>query len=97
MEYLENMEKHIKTIYKELLDEANSNKRLREQVTDKNTKIDDLADQVKQKADILSVFRRANELFEYVSFIVECSFQLLPIRMFSISSEIQTLKPGRIH
>lgn len=66
VEYLENMEKHIKTIYKELLDEANSNKRLREQIKDKNEKVDELADQIKEKADILSVFRRANELFEYV-------------------------------
>jgi len=59
------MEKHIKTIYKELLDEANSNKRLREQLLDKKTKITDLGEQSRVKSDILSVFRRANELFEY--------------------------------
>ncbi len=66
VEHLENMEKHIKTIYKELLDEANSNKGLREQLSDKSSKIRDLGDQSKQKADILSIFRRATELFEYV-------------------------------
>jgi len=65
VEHLENMEKHIKTIYKELLDEANSNKRLREQLLDKKTKISDLGEQSRVKSDILAVFRRANELFEY--------------------------------
>ncbi len=65
VEHLENMEKHIKTIYKELLDEANSNKRLREQLLDKKGKITDLGEQSRLKSDILSVFRRANELFEY--------------------------------
>jgi hypothetical protein len=65
VEHLENMEKHIKTIYKELLDEANSNKRLREQLLDKKGKITDLGESSRVKGDILSVFRRANELFEY--------------------------------
>ena len=67
VEHLENMEKHIKTIYKELLDEANSNKRLREQLSDKNSKIREMGEQSKQKSDILSIFRRASELFEYVN------------------------------
>eukprot|EP00330_Aristerostoma_sp_ATCC50986_P003187 CAMPEP_0114596374 /NCGR_PEP_ID=MMETSP0125-20121206/18358_1 /TAXON_ID=485358 ORGANISM="Aristerostoma sp., Strain ATCC 50986" /NCGR_SAMPLE_ID=MMETSP0125 /ASSEMBLY_ACC=CAM_ASM_000245 /LENGTH=85 /DNA_ID=CAMNT_0001799269 /DNA_START=434 /DNA_END=691 /DNA_ORIENTATION=+ len=35
VKHLENMESHIKTIYKELLDEANSQKKLRDQLSDK--------------------------------------------------------------
>jgi len=60
------MEKHIKTIYKELLDEANAQRRLRAQIEERDAKIKELSVANKQKADLLSLFRRANELFEYV-------------------------------
>lgn len=66
VDHLDNMEKHIKTIYKELLEEAQANKRLREILEEKETRISQLQDMNKKKAEMLSIFRRANEVFEFV-------------------------------
>ena len=67
VDHLDNMEKHIKTIYKELLEEAQANKRLREILEEKESRINGLQDMNKKKAEMLSIFRRANEVFEFVS------------------------------
>lgn len=59
------MEKHIKTIYKELLDEANSNKRLRDMIEEEDEKITEINNQIKEKNHLVSIFKHANDNFEY--------------------------------
>ena len=67
VDHLENMEKHIKTIYKELLDEANSNKRLRDTIGEEDERIQELDHQIREKRQLVQIFRKVNETFEYVT------------------------------
>eukprot|EP00828_Plagiopyla_frontata_P042061 TRINITY_DN6187_c0_g1_i5.p1 TRINITY_DN6187_c0_g1~~TRINITY_DN6187_c0_g1_i5.p1 ORF type:complete len:477 (-),score=71.57 TRINITY_DN6187_c0_g1_i5:94-1524(-) len=65
LEHLENMDKHVKLLYKELLDEAASNKKLDERLADVEGKIKTYKGTIKKKNQVLMDTRRQVENFEY--------------------------------
>ena len=56
---------HVKTMYKELIDEAASQRKLYEKNIELNHKMDQLKDQVKNKSAILNQIKRKIDVFDY--------------------------------
>lgn len=65
MEHLQNMDKHVKTMYKELLDEAASQRKLNEKNIELSQKMDTLRQEVKGKSSVVNQSQRKIEVFDY--------------------------------
>ena len=52
------------------MDEAKSNKSLKEQINVKDEKLNDLDEQMREKRNLFTYTRRAHELLEHVLFFV---------------------------
>lgn len=60
------LKKHIKTVYRELIDEATANRRLGGMIEKREEKLKSLRKQMKEKEEILRRYRRTQELYEHV-------------------------------
>lgn len=60
------LKKHIKIVYRELIDEATANRRLGGMIEKREEKLKSLRKQMKEKEEILRRYRRTQELYEHV-------------------------------
>lgn len=65
MDHLQSMDKHVKTMYKELLDEAASYRKLNQKNIELTGNIDNQKMDIKEKQEILKAKDRKIEVFNY--------------------------------
>lgn len=65
LDHLHNMDKHVKTMYKELLDEAASQRKLHEKNIELNHKMEALRQEVKHKSNYLNQSQRKIQVFDH--------------------------------
>ncbi|KAL4489496.1 hypothetical protein ABPG72_002792 [Tetrahymena utriculariae] len=65
IDHLKNMEKNVRVMYKELLDESEASKKINTKLGENKEFIDQLKQQIKDKQDLLAITKRKIESFEY--------------------------------